>query len=200
MDPSVSENKKAEVLTWVHHHLMAPGIIEFDSDLVRPRPLQEAVSEMVEPSLDRNEIVRLLLSGTVGIDENLGFRLLVPPPGPELVVACIVGDAVPPAKGALAAERVAWLHRRLTHTAQRTRFHQDWEIKAMLEWADAEFIKYAVRMLEFGRYLEKPPIFERVPVEPILIAWAARGYSGVDWTPEKPFFIKLGSPSVPTVD
>ena len=193
IDPTVDKSKKAEILSWVHHHLMVPVIIEWDRQLARPLPSQEEAREMEQPSLKCIDILRLMLNGAVAIDENLVFRVLIPPPpGYAAALDCSAEHCLTPAP--VASELVAWLRRRLAHTAQRTRFHEDSELKALLEWAEAELILYAVRRFELGRYLVPAPSFTGAPVMPAVIMTVARGYWSIAWTGDEPVFKVLTPP------
>ena len=194
--PQMDESRKAQLLAWVHHHLMVPVIIERDRHLVSPLPSEELAVEAARPSLNRINIVALLLSGAVGVDEHLAFRNLVPPPpGWEFAVAGIAGDSVPPAGGAVAAELVGWLHRRLTLAAQRTRLHSDEEIQALLGWAEAELILCALGCFHLDQYLGiAVPPYEQTALSPTLITLAARGHVSIEWTPDGPVSTALTPP------
>lgn len=152
--PEVNEDGRAQVINWVHHHLIAPVIIERDRHLVVPLLSEAATMERAQPSLERIKLIRLMLSGAVDIDEHLAFENLVPPPpGWQFAVAGIAGDALPPSPSSLAPQLVDWLHGRLTHTAQRTRLHTEAGIAAILAWTDSELIVYALGWFQLEPYL-----------------------------------------------
>ena len=166
-DECLSSAQQAELLAWVHAHLLS-AYVAFTLDalsLVAGKP----VPERRILAWGGVETISLLLEGELPLREDLTFHS---PP------ACC------PRAHDLCGRLSGWIRRRVALAAQRTRWHTEAELACVWEAVEAHLITGAVAEFELTDLLDvEVPALEALEATTLRCLEAMREARDLAWTP-----------------
>lgn len=167
-DRSLVVQQRDELLTWVHDHLLSAYAANLLDLYPGPAP-KFAARHLICPCRSVIEMIGNMLQGGVPLEPDFTFRC--PPSG------C-------PSALALSRKLPAWLRRRVTLAAQRTRLHTDAELAALWGASEEHLLTGAPVWFDLNEFLEVDvPTLDALDASTRGCLEAIRGTRGLIWTP-----------------
>ena len=167
-DESLSAHQRDKLLAWVHSHLLS-AYVAVQLDAYLDATAKPAAKRPVAPCLSAVEMISQLLQG--GVPLGPGGTFQCPPSGCARALT-------------LSQKMPVWVRRRIVLAAQRTRFHEEAELKALWSAVEAHLITDATVEFELADLIHADvPSAEALDAVTLGCLEAMHGVRGLVWTP-----------------